>query len=188
MLTQRSTPRTADEQPPGGWIATRFWVGTFGMFVTTFVLCLVAVTFLMSLVLGYRPITVVSGSMEPGISAGDIVLYQPHPLSGIEEGAVIVFDDPTVNGGAIIHRVVGTDPDTGWLQTKGRYQHQPPLGAGHRGRHQGVGRTLVAFIALAAWVARWGWSPCYDPWAKVGPGDRHLRDRVQKILATRRSP
>jgi signal peptidase I len=88
MLTQRSTPRTADEQPPGGWGEIRFWVGTFGMFVTTFVLCLVAVTFLMSLVLGYRPITVVSGSMEPGISAGDIVLYQPHPLSGIEQETV----------------------------------------------------------------------------------------------------
>ena len=119
MLTHRSTPRTADNQPPDGWGETRFWVGTFGVFVTTFILALTTVTFLVSLVMGYRPVAVISGSMEPGISEGDVVLYQPHRLSGIGEGTVIVFDDPTIDGGTVIHRVVATDPDTGWLQTKG---------------------------------------------------------------------
>jgi len=38
MLTHRSTPPATGDQPPDGWIETRFWVGTFGVFVTTSIL------------------------------------------------------------------------------------------------------------------------------------------------------
>ena len=34
MLTKRSTPRAADNQPPDGRDKIRFWVGIFGAFVT----------------------------------------------------------------------------------------------------------------------------------------------------------
>ncbi len=109
MLTERRRPRIADEQPSDGWDDTRFWVGTFGAFVTTLVLGRVLV-----------------------------------PFAGIPAA---------------------------WVQT-GRFI--PAI-------------ALVVFILFAAWTARWGWYTRYDPWAKVS-GDRHLHDRVQTILATRRSP
>ena len=204
MLTRRSTLRTADNQPSHGWIAIRFWIGTFGVFVITFSLGLVAVALFGSLFLGYRPIIVVSGSMEPGVSVGDVVLYEPHPLSGIARGTVIAYDDPTVDGGTAIHRVVATDPDTGWLRTRSDANTTPDSGWVTEDSIKGIGRTLIpylglpaawiqtgrpvpaialiAFIALAAWVARWGWNTRFDPWAKVGPGERHLRDRVQRIV------
>ncbi len=210
MLTERRTPRTADEQPSGGWDEIRFWVGIFGVFGTIFVLALVVITFVLSVAFGYRPVAVVSGSMEPGISLGDVVLYERHGLSGIEEGRIIVFDDPTIEGGTIIHRVVGTDPDTGWLQTKGDANNSNDSVWVTEDDIKGVGRilvpfagipaawvqtgrfipaiALVVFILFAAWMARWGWYTRYDPWAKPGQGDRHLCDRVQTILATRRSP
>ena len=210
MLTERRTTRTAEKQPSGGWDETRFWVGTFGVFITTSVLTLALLTFVASVALGYRPIAVVSGSMEPGISVGDVVLYERHDLSGIEEGKVIVFDDPTIEGGTIIHRVVGIDPDTGWLQTKGDANNSNDSTWVTEDDIKGVGRVLVPFVGFpaawiqtgrpvpaialvvfmlfAVWTARWGWYTRYDPWAKAGQGDRHLRDRVQKILATRRSP
>ena len=206
MLTRRSTSRTADNQPPHGWIAIRFWVGTFGVFVTTFSLALVAVTFSVSLVLGYRPITVISGSMEPRISVGDVVLYEPHPLAGIGEGTVIVFDDPTIDGGTAIHRVVATDPDTGWLQTKGDANTTPDSTSVTEDSIKGVARTLIpyvglpaawiqtgrrvpafalaAFIAVSAWVARWGWNTRNDPWAKIVTGDAESQDAAAPMVAT----
>ena len=110
MLTKRRTPRIADEQPSDGWDDTRFWVGTFGVFFTTFVL------------------------------------------------------------GRVLLPFVASPP--GWVQT-GR-----PVPA----------TVLVVFIVFAAWTGRCGWDSRYDPWATLGQGDRHRRDRVQKILATRRSP
>ena len=210
MLTERRKPRTADEQPSGGWDETRFWVGTSGVFVITFLLALVLMTFVLSVAFGYRPVAVVSGSMGPGISVGDVVLYERHGLSGIEEGRVIVFDDPTIEGGTMIHRVVGTDPATGWLLTKGDANNSNDSVWVTEDDIKGVARVLVpfagipavwvqtgrpvpaialvAFILFAAWTARWGWYTRYDPWAKAGQGDRHLRDRVQKILATHKSP
>ena len=204
MLTRRSTPRTADEQPPQDRIAIRFWVGTVGVFVTSFGLALIAVTFFGSLFLGYRPVMVTSGSVVPGISVGDVVLYEPSPLSDIDEGTVIVFDDPTIDGGTAIHRVVAIDPDSGWLQTTSDAASTADSAWVTEDSLRGIGRTLVpylglpvawiqtgrylpafalaAFIALAAWVARWGLNTRYDPWATVAPADGHLSDRVQRIL------
>ena len=210
MLTDRRTPDATDEQSRSAWDEPRFWVGMFGVFVTTLVLALGALTLSLSLTLGYRPIAVVSGSMEPEISLGDLVLYQPHGLPDIGEGTIIVFDDPVIDGGTIIHRVTDTDPDTGWLRTKGDANADPDSVLVTEDDIKGVGRilipyaglpaawfqtgrhpaafALIGFILLATWTARWGWFTRYDPWAKVGPGDRHLRDRVQNILGTRRSP
>ncbi len=210
MLTERRKRRTADEQPSGGWDETRFWVGTIGVFVTISVLSLVVMTFVPSVAFGYRPIAVVSGSMGPGISVGDLVLYERHGLSGIEEGNIIVFDDPTIDGGTIVHRVVDIDPETGWLRTKGDANANDDSGWVTEDDIKGVGRilipfagipavwvqtgrpipaiALVAFIVFAAWTARWGWYTRYDPWVKAGKGDRQLHDRVQKILDTRKSP
>ena len=83
MLTEQRTPRTANEQPSGCWDETRFWVGTLGVFITTSVLALALMTFVASVALGYRPIAVISSSMEPGISVGDVVLYERPDLSGL---------------------------------------------------------------------------------------------------------
>ena len=209
MLTDRRTPDATDEQSRSAWDEPRFWAGTFGVFSTTLVLSLGVLTLVLSVALGYRPVAVISGSMEPAISVGDLVLYQPNDLDGIAQGAIVVFDDPVNEGGTIIHRVVDIDPDTGSLQTQGDANGDPDSVLVTEDDIRGVGRilipyaglpaaliqtgqhaaafALIGFVVLATWAARWGWFTRYDPWAKDGT-DGPLRDRVQRIVETHRSP
>ena len=209
MLTDRRTPDATDEQSRSAWDEPRFWAGTFGVFSTTLVLSLGVLTLVLSVALGYRPVAVISGSMEPRISFGDLVLYQPNDLDGIAQGAIIVFDDPVIDGGTIIHRVVEIDPDTGWLRTKGDANDDPDSVLVTEDDIKGVGRILIPYaglpaawvqtgrhaaafaliglIVLATWAARWGWFTRYDPWAKDRT-DGPLRDRVERIIAARRTP
>jgi signal peptidase I len=188
MLTRERT----ELAPPGlrrsrGWPEVRFWVGTLGVFVTTLVFALISVTFLLALIFGYRPVVVISGSMEPAISFGDVVLYRQQGIDGIGPGSVVIFDDPAAEDGTVIHRVVGVDPVTGNLRTKGDMNPQADSNVVTAETIDGVGRLLVPYVGLpaawmqtgrpilavafivlavlAAWTARWGWNTRFDPWA-----------------------
>lgn len=60
---------------------------------------------------------VTSGSMEPHISVGDVVLAQPvTPDDEVEPGRVFVFQDPgdTKGGRLLVHRVVDSAPGGRW--------------------------------------------------------------------------
>lgn len=194
MLTRESSP-LSDELKHNAWPETRFWIGTLGVFVTVLLLSLVATTLLLATTLGYHPIVVISGSMEPGISLGDVVLYEPHDTTDIDEGTIIVFDDPTQPGGSIIHRVIDVDTDQGRLQTKGDANTTPDSTWVTDQTITGVGRILIPYVGLpAAWIqtghtpyaialitllilaaysARWGWNPQYDPWTTPPPANQH---------------
>lgn len=61
-------------------------------------------------VLGHKVLTVISGSMEPAIMTGDVIIVKPvaNPQAEIKDGDVITFrakDDASM---LITHRVVGT--------------------------------------------------------------------------------
>ncbi len=90
--------------------------------VTIASLALLLVT-LMGLVAGYRAMVVVSGSMEPSIQRGDIVVSAP--ASNPEKGDVIAYAGPH---GVIVHRVidegVGEDGEV-FLKTKGDANSAP---------------------------------------------------------------
>ena len=53
-------------------------------------------------VFGYSPVYVLSGSMEPAFSAGDMILI--HPQSQYEPGDVVTFHS---DGELVTHRIVG---------------------------------------------------------------------------------
>ena len=55
--------------------------------------------------IGQRPYTVLSGSMEPAIGTGDIVVVQRIPPSEARVGDVVTFSDPGSSGRLITHRV-----------------------------------------------------------------------------------
>lgn len=187
MLT-RERPELAPElQPTRGWPEVRFWIGTLGVFATSLVFALISVTFLLALIFGYRPVVVISGSMEPAISVGDVVLYQPQGIDGIGPGSVVVFDDPAAEDGTVIHRVISVDPETGNLQTKGDMNARADSNEVTAETIEGMGRLLVPYVGLpaawmqtgrpllaiafvglvvlAAWTGRWGWNTRFDPWA-----------------------
>ena len=66
--------------------------------------------------LGYlKPLVVISGSMEPGIMTGDLLVDVPKPADQLEVGQVAsIYSD--VTGNLVSHRVVGVEPtaDGGW--------------------------------------------------------------------------
>jgi signal peptidase len=71
--------------------------------------------------LGWRAALIVSGSMEPGIRPGDLVILRPIDAAAVLstplEGAVVQVDNPVRPGQLLVHRVVGREK--GALITKG---------------------------------------------------------------------
>lgn len=55
--------------------------------------------------LGWRPYTVLTGSMRPGIQPGDVVMDRPIRISEAHVGEVVTFSDPTRQGKLVTHRI-----------------------------------------------------------------------------------
>ena len=75
-----------------GWAA--------GAFAAAIVVALIA-----PLAIGGRPYTVLSGSMEPAIGAGDVVVGTRAAPEALRPGDVVTFKDPADAGRLITHRV-----------------------------------------------------------------------------------
>ena len=56
--------------------------------------------------LGWRMGNVVSGSMEPTVGVGSMILTRPASVSDIEEGDIIAFKSDDKTDSMVIHRVV----------------------------------------------------------------------------------
>jgi signal peptidase len=97
---------------------------------------------------GWKPMVVTTGSMQPAINPGDIVLSAPpEPDVRLDAGTVITFEDPARPGELITHRIETVNPD-GTYSTRGdanssadSYQVTPE-------ELTGVGRLLVPSVGL----------------------------------------
>jgi signal peptidase len=69
---------------------------------------LLAVT--LSLALGYRTFTVLSGSMEPAIHTGDAVVDEQISPLAARVGDVVTFKDPSRHGQLVTHRLRSVRP------------------------------------------------------------------------------
>ena len=73
----------------------------------------------------WRPLTIVTGSMRPAYSPGDLIVVSPQRAAAVRPGEVITFAHPRVRGRTLTHRVVkvqsGAPVAPGWLAitTKG---------------------------------------------------------------------
>jgi signal peptidase len=56
--------------------------------------------------LGYKPVAVYSGSMEPKIRVGGLALDRAIAAKDVRIGDVITFSDPYVKGRLVTHRVI----------------------------------------------------------------------------------
>ena len=65
----------------------------------------VALAIAAPLALGWRSLTVMSGSMEPAVSTGDVVVNRPVAAAAVRPGQVITFRDPSGDGRLMTHRV-----------------------------------------------------------------------------------
>jgi signal peptidase len=73
---------------------------------------------LVPLAFGWSPSVVLSGSMQPEVAPGDVVLAQPIAPQDLVPGRVIRFADPADAGRYLVHRIVEVNPD-GTIVTKG---------------------------------------------------------------------
>lgn len=75
---------------------------------------------------GYCPLIVLTGSMEPEISSGDLIIVRQTDAADVKEKDVIAFFDPDGNGQSILtHRVVSITQEDGRTAfvTKGDANH-----------------------------------------------------------------
>ena len=91
--------------------------GVMGLAVLAFLLLAVGPH-----VLGYRTMTMLTGSMAPEIDAGDVTIVTPIAVSQVTPGMVITYHKPVDDRSLVTHRVVsvGTGPDGSiQIRTKG---------------------------------------------------------------------
>ena len=100
-----------------GLVAPWLVRGLLGLAVLTFALLAVGPH-----VLGYRTMTMLTGSMAPEINPGDVTIVTPIAISEVTEGMVITYHRPIEDHSLVTHRVISveTAPDgTVSVQTKG---------------------------------------------------------------------
>lgn len=87
----------------------------------TLALAALALLVAVPLVFGARPFTVLTGSMEPAIGAGDVVIEERISPLEAELGDVVTFKDPEDQSRLITHRVrsVRRDGSHLWFVTQG---------------------------------------------------------------------
>ncbi len=125
--------------------------------------CAVWVT-LIPAVRGWRTVVVVSGSMEPAIEVGDVLLAEPVDAApdglttgALEPGAVVIFDDPA-RGQLVTHRVVAITA-TGNYVTRGDANGIDDSTPVAPDSIVAVGRTLVPMAGLPLiWVREGRWA------------------------------
>jgi signal peptidase I len=81
--------------------ASKVTVGLISGSTVAFAVAYAALT-----VVGYKPVAVYSGSMEPSIPVGGLALDRAIPASDVAVGDVITFSDPYVKGRLVTHRVI----------------------------------------------------------------------------------
>jgi signal peptidase len=69
----------------------------------------------------YRPVTVLSGSMQPAFAPGDMVVLTPEPISAVRVGQVISYRIPVGDHHVQSHRVIAVQRRDGRVsvRTKG---------------------------------------------------------------------
>lgn len=103
---------------------------------------------------GWTPMVVTTGSMQPAINPGDIVLSAP-PEEGVrlDEGTVITFEDPVRTGELITHRIDVVNED-GSYTTRGDANSSADSYRVEPDDLTGVGRLLVPSVGLPkVWLA-----------------------------------
>jgi signal peptidase len=99
-------------------------------------------------VVGWKPMVVTTGSMQPAINPGDIVLTAPpEPDVRLDVGTVITFEDPNRPGDLITHRVDAANPD-GSYTTRGDANSSADSYEVAPDELTGVGRLLVPAVGL----------------------------------------
>ena len=123
-----------------------------------------------TVVLGWQPVTIISGSMAPAIQPGHVVVVEPYGGQDLGPGTVVTYRDADLDR-LVTHRIAAVDED-GTITTRGdanAVDDPTPLTAD---RIVGVGRLVVPAAGLPAL------------WAHQGRTDLLAIAAVLTVLAT----
>ncbi|MEE9297819.1 MAG: signal peptidase I [Acidimicrobiia bacterium] len=135
-------------------LATAYWY---------FALATLAIAVAVPLAAGWSTTTVMSDSMEPTISAGDVLAFADYDGSLLDVGTIIQFDDQIREDSTVTHRIVGVNAD-GTYQTKGDANRGSDSTQVPTGLIIGVGRMVSPYAGLPhywlvtgqyVWLAAW---------------------------------
>lgn len=125
--------------------------------VTTWTFVWLAAWTLAPILLGWMPVVITSGSMDPAIQVGDVVVARPHSGEGIAPGTVVVFDNGDGRG-FITHRVLDVLPDGGYV-TQGDASPVPESTPLRADQIVGVATLRVPFVGLPmVWLHSGQWA------------------------------
>ena len=110
-------------------------------------------------VIGWQPTTVMTGSMEPRLAPGDVVVSRPVSAGEVRMGKILLADDPDQPGHLRMHRYVEDGP-AGTLVTKGDANPQQDSTPLQRSAVHGVAFLRVPFVGTPiTWVRTGQWVP-----------------------------
>jgi signal peptidase I len=143
--------------------------------------------------LGWSPTLIVSGSMSPQVSPGDVVLVRPVPQDELGPDTVVLYDRPET--GRVLHRIVAVLPD-GTFRTQGDANDVPDSAPVSPADVRGVAVLAVpwvgrpslwlrdgepvplvatgAALVLLLGLAPRAFDPAFDPWGsarRVNPAE-----------------
>jgi signal peptidase I len=131
---------------------------TIKVLLSTLVLAATATMFslftwtILPLAAGWSPSVVVTGSMEPSIAPGDVVVTAPIETPALKIGYVIRFKDPSHTHPFLLHRIAEIRDD-GMLVTKGDANQSKDSTPVPPENVTGVARLRVPMIGLpAVWL------------------------------------
>ena len=105
---------------------------------------------------GVTSASITSGSMEPKLRPGDVVVAVSQGDAPIAEGTIVVFEDPT-RGDLVTHRIVGVDANGNYV-TKGDANGINDVTPVPPENIRGVGRWVVPYVGLLrVWLAEGQW-------------------------------
>ncbi|WP_454084478.1 signal peptidase I [Georgenia sp. Marseille-Q6866] len=136
--------------------------------------------------IGWQPSVVLSGSMEPAIRMGDVVVTREVPASRLRPGQVLLADAPGEEGSRLLHRFDSTDDDGGLL-LRGDANDAPDTLPVTADAVHGVGVLRVPWVGLPyAWAAQGRYPPMVL--TVLGVGACVLLGRVRERDGRHRSP
>ena len=112
QMTERNAQQ--ENRKKGGKILPALLSAVGSLLIIGIVVLLIPMT--VPKLFGYEVFHVLSGSMEPTIPTGSLIIVKPVEPETVEEGDVIAFSS---NGSVVTHRVVGIDSSRGEFITKG---------------------------------------------------------------------
>lgn len=107
--------------------------------------------------IGWQPTTVMTGSMEPRLTPGDVVVSRPVASGEVRTGKILLADDPDQSGHLRMHRYVEDGPG-GTLVTKGDANPQQDSTPLERSAVHGVAFLRIPFVgAPISWLRQGEW-------------------------------